>query len=177
MTEPTRKMLFASKMVKNDSKIIISLLYQGGVYFIPDTECVINFDILNLVKLGDGGLVLDLSQLLLVPPVPQKMTIASKVTQKWSSCFISLKSVSTSLIHSEVAIVCIMRAGYSNLRTIFGENCDVIANFPEQIWHVDIWNSNCNREIRGWKDGRKRKIVMRERDERRGGGRERDTDR
>ena len=75
-------MLFASKMVKNDSKIIISLLYQGGVYFIPDTECVINFDILNLVKLGDGGLVLDLSQLLLVPPVPQKMTIASKVTQK-----------------------------------------------------------------------------------------------
>ena len=45
---------------------------------------------LNLVKLGYGGLVLGSSQFLLLPKLPQKMMIASKVVKSDSKIIILL---------------------------------------------------------------------------------------
>ena len=41
---------------------------------VTSTECVSNLDKLNLVKLGNGGLVLGSIPFLLLPKLPQKMT-------------------------------------------------------------------------------------------------------
>ena len=46
------------------------------------TVCIIDLDQLYLVKLGNGGSVLGLSQFLLLPQMPQKTLLDSKVAQK-----------------------------------------------------------------------------------------------
>ena len=57
--------------------------YKNRFFFLPPLdshkECVIDLD---LVKLGHGGSVLGSSQFLLLPQVPHKILLASKVTQK-----------------------------------------------------------------------------------------------
>ena len=45
------------------------------------TECVMDLDKLNLVYLGYGGSVLGLSQFLILPQLPQKMTLTIKVVK------------------------------------------------------------------------------------------------
>ena len=52
-----------------------------------NTECVRYLNKLNLVKLGNGGLVVGFSQ------SASKMTLASKMTQKLSSCFVRLSEI------------------------------------------------------------------------------------
>ena len=51
---------------------------------------VTELDKFNLVKIGYGGLVLGISQFMILPQLPQKMMLTTKVTQKKSPCFISL---------------------------------------------------------------------------------------
>ena len=45
---------------------------------------------LNLVKLGNGGLVLGLSQILLLPKLPQKMRLDSNVVESDTKIIVSL---------------------------------------------------------------------------------------
>ena len=51
---------------------------------------ITNLEKLSLFKLGSGGLVLGLSQFLLLPLLPQKMNLSSKVVKSDSKIIISL---------------------------------------------------------------------------------------
>jgi len=69
--------MLASKVVKRDSKIIISLSFSVFYRF-------------GQAKIAYGGLVLGSSQLSLLPKLPQKMTLASKVVKIDSKIIILL---------------------------------------------------------------------------------------
>ena len=58
-----------------------SLLFMYTIWDDSDkrTECVMDLEKLNLVKLGYGGLGLGSSQFLLLPQMPQKMMLASNL--------------------------------------------------------------------------------------------------
>ena len=52
--------------------------------------CSTDLDELNSFIFGKGGMVLGSGQFSTLPQLPQKMKLASKVTQKYSSHFVSL---------------------------------------------------------------------------------------
>ena len=53
------------------------------------TMCIMDLDMLNKVNLTNGGLDLGSSQFFLLPQLPQKMTLASKVVKNDSRIIIS----------------------------------------------------------------------------------------
>ena len=73
-----RWILFATMMTGGISCISCMFVPLGEMGIIC-TELVMDLDRPNLVKLCYGGLVLGLSQFSLLPQLPQKMMLASKV--------------------------------------------------------------------------------------------------
>ena len=59
-----------------------------------------DLDTINLVKICTGGLVLGLSKFPLLPQLPQKMMLVSKVVKSDSKIIITIRLESKSVTHS-----------------------------------------------------------------------------
>ena len=82
MIESKRKV----KWSQNGPKMVSKWSLNFNTYFLNESVSEIFASLIDLVKFGYGGWVVGLSLLLLLPELPQKMMLASKMVKRDSLC-------------------------------------------------------------------------------------------